>query len=281
MIKKLLSFLTASLAAAVFLLVPAAAETAPPKSLLIDMAGVIPDTAEPGLLEKITAATAKTGFNIIVASTADIGSPKTDSRTVAYADDLYEEYCGKDTDGILLLINCDTEYDYISTSGVCINYFSDYRIEQTLDAIFDDLVEHNFTFAAEKFIGRVEYYYDQGKANHQQEILGREVDVVDAAGTFIRYLFFTGFAALIVSICLYSYYSSQYKLQAPSTKNYMLKDSLYFSKKSDVFIGNITTRIYSPRSSSSSGGRSGGSSHHSSTQHTSNSGRHGGGGRHR
>ncbi len=283
MAKKIFLIFISSLIAAAFLCFPAAADDQQygPKALLIDMADVIPAENEPELLQKITSAVEKTGFSIIVSSTNDIGSPKTDARTVAYADDLYEEYCGKDTDGILLLINCDTEYDYISTSGVCINYFSDYRIELILDSIFDDLVAHRFTKAAETFVKKAEYYYDQGKANHQQEILGQEVDLYDFSAAFIRLMFFTGFAALIVSVSIYSYYASHYKLQAPTTQNYMLKDSLYFTRKNDVFIGNITTRIYSPRSSSSGGGHSSGHSHHSSTHHSSSGGRHGGGGRHR
>ncbi|MCR4780564.1 MAG: hypothetical protein K5876_05650, partial [Ruminiclostridium sp.] len=65
------------------------------------------------------------------------------------------------------------------------------------------------------------------------------------------------------------------------TRAYTLKDSLWFSQKTDTFVGNITSRIYSPRSSSSSGSHSGGHSHHSSTHHSSGGGRHGGGGHHR
>ncbi len=280
MIKKAFSFFITALIVAAFLCLPSSAAEAP-KSFLLDMADVIPDQDEPALLEKIVSVSQKTGFNIVISSTNDIGTPKTYDRTVAYSDDLYEKYCGINTDGILLLINCDTLDDYISTSGSCINYFSDYRIELIFDSIFDDLVAEKFTSASSTFLKKVEYFYDQGKANHQQEIFGQEVDLYDVGGNFIRLFFFTGFAALIVSVSIYAYFSSQYKLQAPTTQNYMLKDSLYFTKKNDIFIGNITTRVYSPRSSSSSSGHSSGHSHHSSTHHSSSGGRHGGGGRHR
>ena len=279
--KRIICVFISVLLCAVFVSIPVSADNSP-AAYIIDDADVISDNDEPALLARATEAAEKMGFSIIIASTDDIGSPKTDAHVVEYSDDLYEKYCGINTDGILFLINCDTKYDYISTSGVCINYYSDYRIEQIFDYIWDDMVDGKFTSAAYSFISRAEYFYEKGKANHQQEFLGREIDIFDFAGSFIRILFFTGFAALIVSVSVFAYFSSQYKLEKPDTKKYILENSIYFDVRKDTFVGNITTRTYSPRSTSSGSHSSGGrSSHHSSTHHSHSGGRHGGGGRHR
>ncbi len=218
----------------------------------------------------------KTGMNMVIYLTFDIGTNKSDSHVVEFADDAYEEYCGKNTDGVLLLINCDTLYDYISTSGSGINYYSDARIGYLLDYIHPELKEENYPQAAYNFICRAEYYYDQGKANHQTEVFGKEVDPFDFFFYFGRF----GIFAAIIGAVIYGIYSKQFKMQKPGTRIYMMKNSLAFDVKTDTFIQNVTTRTYSPRSSSSgSSHRSGG--HHSSTHHSSSGGRHGGGGRHR
>lgn len=218
----------------------------------------------------------KSGFNIVICITDDIGEPKTDGQTVEYADLMYEEFCGLNTDGILLLINNDTEYDYISTSGACINYYSDYRIDLIFDSIYGYIIDRDFDRAALKFIDRIEYYYDMGKVNSQTEFAGMEVDSSDFFGMFVILVIVGG----IVGVIIFFVNLKRYKLEKPSTAVYINKNSVKFGRFADVFLGNFTNRIYSPVSSgSSSGGR--GSRGHSSTHRSSGGGRHGGGGRHR
>lgn len=247
-----------------------------PKVFVLDYADVMNDSNEILIRNEAERVAAKTGFNIVVIASDNIGTPKTDAHTVEYADDKYEELCGIDTDGILLLINCDTKYDYISTSGLCINYFSDARIDRIFDDIWDDLVGGNYDQAAYTFVFRVEDYYDMGKANKQHEVGGVEVDfdffdVVASLSPIFFIAFFIGTA-------VYAAYSHQYKIQPPTTRNYILDNSLVFDNRSDTFIGNEVRTVYTPRSRSSSHGSSGG---HSSTHHSHSGGRHGGGGRHR
>lgn len=217
----------------------------------------------------------KSGFNIIICVCDDIGEPKTDQHTVEYADDMYDELCGINTDGILLLINNDTEYDYISTSGACINYYSDYRIEMILDAVYDDIIAGDFASAAAEFLYTAEYYYDMGKANHQTDVMGAEVDTVDfAAGILVL-----GVVGLVVGIIIFFGNLKKYKLEKPSAAFYVNRNTLSYKRFEDIFLGNFTNRIYSPRSSGGSGG--GGGRGRSSTHRSSGGGRHGGGGRHR
>ena len=273
--RKLLVFLSALILCCTVFCISASADTHG-KAYILDRAGVITPSNEAEIEKEAVRIAQKTGFNIIVLTADDIGTPKTDAHTVEFADDTYEELCGINTDGILFLINCDTKYDYISTSGSCINYFSDARIDSIFDDIWDDLKNENFAQAAYTFVFRVEHYYDAGKANHQQEIAGKEVDI-DELGSM---MFVPMFIALFVGVGIYAAKSAQYKVQKPGTRNYILNNSLVFDVKTDTFVGNVVNRIYTPRSSSSSH-RSGGSSHRSSTHHSSSGGRHGGGGRHR
>lgn len=259
---------------AVFFCVSAAASGS--KVFILDNIGAIAEANEKQIYEKAVQVAEKTGFNIVIVAEDDIGYPKTDAHVVEYADDKYEELCGINTDGILFLINCDTKYDYISTSGVCINYFSDYRIDMIFDDIWDDLKDENYAQAAYTFVYRVEQFYDQGKANHQTEILGAEVDV----GLFNPGIAIVG--GIFFGIIIYAVNSRQFRIEKPGTRNYILENSLAFDVNTDTFVGNNVKRIYTPRSSSSShGGRRSSVSHRSSTHHSHSGGRHGGGGRHR
>ncbi len=247
-----------------------------PRVFVLDYANVISDSDETRVKEEAERVAAKTGLNIVVVSADDIGTPKTDARTVEYADDKYEELCGINTDGILFLINCDTKYDYISTSGSGINYFSDYRIQRVMDAVWDDLVDGNFGDAAYTFVGQVEKYYDRGKANNQDPTVATdEFSFFDFIASAPVPIFIGGIIGLISYLTL----SGNYKLEKPGTRNYILDNSLAFERCNDTFVGNVTHTIYTPRSSSSSGGSH--SRSHSSTHHSHSGGTHGGGGRHR
>lgn len=272
MIKKI----TASVLGAIFALVLTAAVFADSYPIVktVDDYGYLTAEEIADITEAAEVFAQKSGFNIVICITDDIGQPKTDRQTVEYADLMYEDLCGINTDGILLLINNDTEYDYISTSGACINYYSDYRIEQILDSIYYYITDRDFGRAAIKFIDSIEHYYDMGKANNQREFLGREVEFEDFFGTLFILLIFSGFVGMFIFLGNLK----KYKLEKPSMAFYINRNSLKFSSFADIFLGNFTNRIYSPRSSgSSSGGRSG----HSSTHRSSGGGRHGGGGRHR
>lgn len=214
------------------------------------------------------------GMNIMLVISDDIGQPKTDDHTVEYADDLYNEYCGINTDGVLFLINNDTKYDYISTSGSAINYYSDYRIDDILDDTYYYLVSGDYYYAMSIFLKDIARYYQMGKANYQTEIMGLEVDPVDFISTFIIF----GFVAAVVGLIIFMSNRKKYQLQKTSANFYVNRNTFKLAQNTDTFMGVVTSRVYSPRNSGGSGGSGGG---HSSTHHSSGGGRHGGGGRHR
>ncbi len=277
--KRLICIFASAIICAVMLCVPACAAKKA-GAWVIDDAQAFTSDERSLILSEAEETAEKTGFNIVVFTSDNVGSDKSDYGVTDFADLKYEEICGMNTDGILLFINFDNKYDRISTSGACINYFSDYRIDNMWDDMDRCFADNDYFGVAITFIDDVGKYYDAGKVNNQQEVLGREVDIDYVLGDFFSSFMFTGFGAMIVAVCLYACFSKNYQIEKPETRGYTLKDSLYFSTRTDRFTGNVTHRSYAPRSSSShSSGRS--HSGHSSTHHSSSGGRHGGGGHHR
>lgn len=234
-----------------------------------------------------------TGWNVAVVTTNDIGENKSDYAVTDYADVYYEEKFGRDTDGILYLINNDTKYDWISTSGECISYFTDRRIDDLFDFFWDEMVEGEYSLAMKLFAARVQYYYNAGIPYGQYtedeyyydddgEIVFMGDNFIDAAffmiaemlPVFVSLLFIGGTIVLIVYKCILSGYKLKSKVSAIP---YIAPGTVDISTKTDVFIREYTTRTR-VSSSSSGGGRSGG---RSSSHRSSGGGRHGGGGRRR
>ena len=278
-LRKLTVCIIAALAAVVALCITAFADDTGRICELIDDADLFSGSETEDLCGRMQSTAEKTGLNIIIMTTDDVGSSKSDAAVVDMCDVKYEDICGMNTDGVLFLINLDTRYHYLSTSGSAINYFSDYRIDKLYDYITSDMRSGNYYGVAKTFLRTTESYFDNGKVNEQQEVLGSEVDMRAFRKALIKYLLITGFISVIAGFIIFAAISSKMKLQRPSARQYILKNSLKFNVKQDNYIGTFTERRYSPRSSSS-GSSSHRSSGHSSTHHSSHGGRHGGGGRH-
>lgn len=241
-----------------------------PKVYIIDSGGYLSDDLIYPFAKEIAE---QNGMNIMIVVSDDIGEPKTDAHTVEYADDLYDQYCGINTDGVLFLMNNDTKYDYISTSGSAINYYSDYRIDRILDDTYDYLVNGDYNSAALTFINDISYYYKSGKANHQTEIFGSEAEIED----FFATLIFMMLIAVVIGMFIFIGNKKKFQIQKTPASIYVNKNTFKLTQNTDTFMGTITSRVYSPQSSGSGSGHSG----RSSTHHSSGGGRHGGGGRHR
>lgn len=246
------------------------------RAIVVDLAECLDTADEEEIVRYAQKFADKSGFNVVILISDDVGADKSDRGVVDYADVYYETFCGKDTDGLLLLINNDTKYDYISTSGACINYYSDYRIERMFDMFFDCIKSGDYKNAALNFVDSADYYYGLGKDNNQIEVWGKEVEPEQIVIT----LLFLLVVAALIGLIIFGVNHKKYKLAKPVNQWYVVKGSLLFSQATDTFLGNVTTRIYSPQSTGGGSG-GGGGSHHSSTHHSSGGGRHGGGGRHR
>ncbi len=244
---------------------------------VVDPGNYLADEENKRVTKKAQDAAYETGMNIIIYICDDVGYDKSDYGVMDLADVMYEEVCGIDTDGILLLINLDNKYDYISTSGVAINYFSDSRINSMFNWFTNDIEDGDFESACNNFVESVLYYYHQGKANHQSVTIDYEFD---GMGVESSLMFFAVplFITFIVGIIIYTINKNKYNMQKATTTKYIVSGSMLLNQRTDTYIGTVVNRVYSPRSSSSSGG---GGGSHSSTHRSSGGGHHGGGGHHR
>lgn len=246
---------------------------------LYDPDNVIDSTDRDALLSKMKKTADNLGYNIGAAIVSDVGSDKSDSAVEKYADELYEEYFGAYTDGILLLINNDTNYDYLSTSGSCIGHFSSSRIDGLFDAITPIIVDKDY-YAA--ITGLCSYCDNLGTAESSYE----ERYYYDYDADYIFDIVFALLIAGVISAIAFAIsvnvIKSSYALKPQrGAKDYIWRSSLKFSEKSDAFSHDYITRTHVGSSSSGGGHRSGGHSHGGGSHHRSGGSRHGGGGRHR
>lgn len=255
-------------------------------ALLHDLDDSLTQSEEEKAAARIAEAVKYTDFSICVVITDNIGEDKSDREVIDYADVYYENYCGINTDGILLLLNNDTKYDWISTSGNCIDMFY-YNIDPIFDNIYDYIVDGEFDRAIINFCSSVEYYSNQDYvyySDYGDDYSGFSDEygdyyINDISWHFFGFMYILPFAVIviiIVIVILKSVIKSNYTIKKnKNAQPYQLKNSLSFSQKSDTYIRTYTTRTRV--SSSSSSGRSGGGRSHRS----SGGGRHGGGGRRR
>ncbi len=224
-----------------------------------------------------------------------------DSDVIRTADDnydaLFNPQYGVDTDGILLLINNSTKYDYISTSGKGQLYFyngsEDNRVDEIFDYMWDNILAGDTYAAIEDFCVAVGSMYDEGIPGNAyvydhdtEEYMYMKGDELVAADSLPWWFGFSLWPALPMGliigliVCLVSNacIKNSYKFtKALTPTNYISHNETKFNISEDHFIRQYRTRT---RISSSSGGRSGGGgggrSHRSGGGHS-----HGGGGRHR
>ncbi len=251
-------------------------------ALLHDLDDSLTESEEAAVLSDIMSAVRENYFSIGIVITDDIGDDKSDYGVMDFADVYYEKYCGIDTNGIFLLINNDTKYDWVSTSGKCIDVF-DYSTDSIIDTLYDYLVDGNYSLACQRFVQEVKYYSQ--KADEYYDDYYDDYYDVDFDGETVEDVFsLSGFGIIIaiiaVAIFAGSLRSSYRMKKNVSAANYKLENSLLFTQCTDTFLRTYTTRRRISSSSSSgshSSRRSGGSRSHRS----SGGGRHGGSGRRR
>ena len=221
----------------------------------------------------------KMDFAIVTAD--DLGGES----TRAYADNFYDEhgfgYEGEYGSGALFLIDMDNREYYISTAGSAIGLYSDDEIDDTLDALYDDMRDGNYGEACRDFVlearaavlGVAELkdsYFDREE--------GRFVTVPEWKKNLSPSHLLAYFAtALVISAVVGWIAARKRKTRMTVTgRTYMKDGSLDIRFKNDRYINTTVIRRQIPRNNGG-GGRSGGgfsSSHTSSGGHS-----HGGGGR--
>lgn len=203
-----------------------------------------------------------------------------------YADDFgdngrfgYEEEYGT---YIVMLIDMDNREVWISTSGRAIKYLNDYRIDKTLDEVFEYMPDGEYYKAAEAYLKTAykymvtdtaddyrsddyydkiddTYYYDDG--TYSEDLETSDVVIL----SFIIAAVVSGIV-LIIMIC-----GAKTRMTAGSS-DYIGSGGLMVNHRDDIFTHTTTVKRKIETNNGSSGG--GSSVHRSSGGHS-----HGGGGR--
>jgi len=184
---------------------------------------------------------------------------------VEYADDFYDYNdfgIGSSRDGVLFLIDMQYRQIYMSTTGDAIQMYSDYRIDQIMNAIYQYMTDTDYFNGISNFIDELSYYASVGYPEMDE---GSRLSV----GQCLKYgAIISAIATFIIMLALVN----KNKLVRPATtaREYLDKESVVVNNYGDIFMGSNTVKHKIEHSSSSSGG--------SSTHFSSSGSSHGGGG---
>lgn len=227
-----------------------------------DDAGLFYGTEINDLQAQAKALSDKTGWDVIVVTTAD-AQGKT---SAAYADDYYDNIGGGEN-GVLYLLDMDNGELYVSTSGEAINYLSDKRIDSMLDESINYAYDGDYAKAISSEISMTDSFYSSG-------IPGDSQSTTVMITVLLAALIIGGIASVIAVLTVKKSYDFK---EAGNIYEYSSKSNVNLTANSDRLVNSfVTTRIRPrPPRGGGGGGFGGGSS-----VHTSSSGRtHGGGGR--
>lgn len=246
-----------------------------------DDAGLLSEEERGELQEMLVAAAYDTKQDLVIVTTADSGGKSARE----YADDFYDEhgfgYEGEYGSGALFLIDMDNREYYISTAGSAIGLYSDVEIDDTLDALYDDMRDGNYGEACRDFVleARAAVLGDaELKDSYFDREEGRFVTVPEWKKNLSPSHLLAYFAtALVISAVVVWIAARKRKTRMTVTgRTYMKDGSLDIRFKNDRYINTTVIRRQIPRNNGGSGRSGGGfsSSHTSSGGHS-----HGGGGR--
>ncbi len=246
---------------------------AEPTQNVYDDALLLSEEEAATLSEEIDALEEKTGWVIFAVSTEDAQGKS----AMAYGDDFFDNNTAEDASGVVFLIDMDNREVWISTCGEAIRYLTDKKLDNMLDNCYGYVSEAEYFSCFEAMVNDVEYYYDCGIEEGQQNY-----DV--ETGAVSRYhgisLMETGVALLLAvgaGILFFGFIVGKYRLKFNTdTYDFRRYGKLNLTNQVDHLV-NVT---HTQRRIQSSSGGGGGSSSGRSSTHRSSSGRsHGGSGR--
>ena len=208
---------------------------------------------------------------------------------------LFDPDPNKDTDGVLLLMNDSTNYDYLATQGLGQLYYynaaEEDRVEDILEAITPQLKVSDHFGAIETFCKQLEKYFQKGIPENAYTYnsdsgkylyySGGKLQTASELPKFFgvnwkSVLITAAIIGTIVGLISMLIVKSSYKLKKSlEPTNYVSNQETQFHVQDDLFLRTHTTKVHLGDSSRGGGGGGGGFSH-SSGGHS-----FGGGGHHR
>lgn len=232
-----------------------------------DDANLLSETTKSQLLEKMAEESEKLKTGIFIYTTNEYTS---DNQTTS---DLYlADKVGFNNNGIVLVINMNIRNMHISTSGIMMKFWTDSRLNRTLDEIQDQLKSNDYDDAASLFVERIITYRKKGISGKSYTITSDGKLIIKNAISFTE-ASIAGLIAIICSILFFIITRLKYQLKIGNYKfDYQANSNVEITEKHDDLIRSyVTTRII-PRSTGGGGSSGGGS-------HSTGGGSFGGGGR--
>lgn len=251
-----------------------AAEAAGNMARIVDQAGLLSDSEEAELSDKLDEISERQQVDVVVVTVNSLEG----ASVIDYADDFYDYNgygFGAEHDGILFLISMEERDWYISTSGFGITAVTDAGNQYMSEKFLPDLSGGEYAEAFRIFAEQCDDYITQARTGTPYDVDNIPTEPFSHVGALIIAVVAGFVIALIVTgIMRLSLHSVHKQTTADS---YMKKNSLRLTREHELFLYKNITRTEKPKenpSSRSSASRPGGS-----TTHISSSGRtHGGGG---
>lgn len=237
-----------------------------------DFADLLTTSQEQTIYEEVMNYINYTGMDmaIVTISNNPKDSKSSKSATQIYGEDFYD-YNDFQISGLLFVIDMDYRNFWIITSGQCLLYYDDARIDNILDETEIYMQEGDYNQAITTFINKSRYHYSQGLSDVSSKY------EITKDGKIVRkppYLLFTIISLTVGGITVFIMSSKNKPVKlAITADDYLKSNDVHFTKEEDTFINSYTNRVYLPPPDN--GGRGG----HSSFSSGSSGQSHGGGGR--
>lgn len=246
---------------------------------IYDFSNVLTDEEEQKLTERMHNFTEKYKIDIVIL-TANYQYTE-DSQNTTFATDFYdyndfginyEKY-----DGVMLFRNTYEQNPYFDaySFGNAQLYFYDTRLSNTLDYIYDDIHSEAYYSGFNKFIDKMEEYYNEGKLTDYYVDESGFLQKQKTASYYLKMIGLSMLIALVITgIIIYTLIKkNKMVLKATKATVYMNKEKSKITNVQDNFITSNTTSYVISSDTSSGGG-------HSSSGGSSGGGFSSGGGRH-
>lgn len=246
---------------------------------IYDFSNVLTDEEEQKLTERMHNFTEKYKIDIVILT--DNYQYTEDSQNTTFATDFYdyndfginyEKY-----DGVILFRNTYEQNPYFDaySFGNAQLYFYDTRLSNTLDYIYDDIHNEAYYSGFNKFIDKMEEYYNEGKLTDYYVDESGFLQKQKTASYYLKMIGLSMIIALVITgIIIYTLIKkNKMVLKATKATVYMNKEKSKITNVQDNFITSNTTSYVISSDTSSGGG-------HSSSGGSSGGGFSSGGGRH-
>lgn len=245
--------------------VPAFAASDMPR--LADNAGLLTDSEQSRLLNKLDEISDRQQVDVVVVTTDSLKG----KTPAAYADDFYDYNgygYGADCDGVLLLVSIEDRDWHISTCGYGMTAVTDDGVDYISEQFLSDLSDGNYAEAFATYAELCDEFITQAKTGQPYD--GDHMP--KAPFSAVKSLLISMVIGLVIALIVTGIMKGKLKsvrMQAAAA-SYVKANSLHITESRDMFLYHTVDRREKPKSNSSSGG---------SSSHTSSSGQtHGGGG---